>query len=623
MVHQHDCQGCAQCACHNPYWENFEKHGGNEHFLNHLQATLPRPRNLESLLPTTAAIYTGGCIRPMIGGQPDVVEAVGFAKGKVVAVGKLSAVKQRMIESGFSIYELVTLEHDQALLPGLIEPHVHIVPTAMTMSWLNLSPFNGQYLKTNYSIDSICDTLKSAKKPTNDGWLLGIGVDPALMPFDESDGTQQLSQLNIGILDDVVKDTAIFLISASLHTAYINSKALEYIKENSNISDADVEEIKKQGALQEMTQIGWGINAIPNLQKIEVIMHLENNIRSIFNTANQRGVTAMFEAGMKPAMVEMLETYRIYNPHNIRVGYARVFEDAKEVKDHLNTYEPLKESSLEKVFQAAVKLVADGSNQGLTGFQAEEYACKPKNNFGIFNFSYDDALHTNPTNPSFQETVNAVVEKGWPLLIHANGDQAVNYTINVYDKALENQSGIDKRHRIEHCSLLSDQDANRMIDLGLSPSFLIGHVGYWGYAFKEVIFKEKSEYLDRCKTMLDLGARITLHSDLSVTPLGPLRMMEQAVTRIMEKSLGDDALKQDHVLNPNEVITREQALRAITYDAAWQCHVDQWIGSLEPGKLADFVILAKDPITCESTQFRDIPVLQTWVAGKLRYHHNQ
>ncbi len=115
--------------------------------------------------------------------------------------------------------------------------------------------------------------------------------------------------------------------------------------------------------------------------------------------------------------------------------------------------------------------------------------------------------------------------------------------------------------------------------------------------------------------MLELGARITLHSDLSVTPLGPLRMMEQAVTRVMEKS------SDDELLNPDETITREQALRVITYDAAWQCHVDQWIGSLEPGKLADFVILAKDPITCKSTQIRDIPALQTWVAGKLRYQH--
>lgn len=127
-----------------------------------------------------------------------------------------------------------------------------------------------------------------------------------------------------------------------------------------------------------MTQMGWGIHAIPELQKLEVIMHLENNIRSIFTTANQRGVTTMFDAGMKSDMASMLETYRLYNPHNIRVGYASVFENAEQVHDDLNTYQPLQESSLDKVFQAAVKLVADGSNQGLTGFRQTNMHVNPQ-----------------------------------------------------------------------------------------------------------------------------------------------------------------------------------------------------------------------------------------------------
>ncbi|MBJ6954622.1 amidohydrolase, partial [Vibrio cholerae] len=100
-----------------------------------------------------------------------------------------------------------------------------------------------QYLKPHYPISTICETLKNSKKPINGGWLLGIGVDPALMPFDDSEGTPQLSQLNIDILDKAMKgtdkeETAIFLISASLHTAYINSKALDNIKNNNKISDA-------------------------------------------------------------------------------------------------------------------------------------------------------------------------------------------------------------------------------------------------------------------------------------------------------------------------------------------------------------------------------------------------
>ncbi|MFC3030985.1 amidohydrolase [Pseudoalteromonas fenneropenaei] len=617
MAHQHHCQGCAQCACHNPYWDVFKNNDGVEAFLRQLKATLPRAQNLEHLMPATTAIYTGGCIRPMINGQCDPVEALGIAKGKVVAVGALAAVKQAMIAQGCANYELVTLENGQTLLPGLIEPHVHIVPTAMTMSWLDLSPFHGQNLMSGYSIDYINKILSGSKKPVNNGWILGVGVDPALMPFVDSDGASQLCQIDIATLDAARPDTPVFLISASLHTAYINSKALALIKAANELSDDKVNEIIHQGALQEATQMGWGIKAIPEFQKLEVVTHLESNIREIFTTASQRGVTTMFEAGMQPSMVDMLKAYRTYNPHNVRVGYARVFESAEQVnndKNGLSAYTPLQEEDLSTVFQAAVKLVSDGSNQGLTGFQLDEYVCNPQDNFGILNFSYGDAPHTDPTKPDFQTTVSAVIDKGWPLLIHANGDQAVNYTINVYETALNGQSGLDKRHRIEHCSLLTDDNAKRMTKLGLSPSFLIGHVGYWGYAFDEVIFKEKAQLLDRCQTMLELGARITLHSDLSVTPLGPLRMMEQAVTRVMEQS------PTQAVLNEREVLTKEQALRAITYDAAWQCHIDQWVGSLEPGKLADFVILAKDPVAVESNLIRDIPVLQTWVAGKLRYH---
>jgi predicted amidohydrolase YtcJ len=155
-----------------------------------------------------------------------------------------------------------------------------------------------------------------------------------------------------------------------------------------------------------------------------------------------------------------------------------------------------------------------------------------------------------------------------------------------------------------------------MLQMGVSPSFLIGHVGYWGHAFKEVIFgEEKAQKLDLCGSTLAVGMRITLHSDNEVSPLGPLRMMEQSITRIMEKHK-----ETREVLNQAECLTPEQALIAVTYDAAWQCYADQWVGSLDEGYFADFVILGQDPLsmTTESSQYmkmRNIPVLETWLGG--------
>ena len=115
-----------------------------------------------------------------------------------------------------------------------------------------------------------------------------------------------------------------------------------------------------------------------------------------------------------------------------------------------------------------------------------------------------------------------------------------------------------------------------MSDMGISPSFLIGHVGYCGNVFRNAISEKKAEeQFDLCKSALDKDIRITFNSDDGVTPI----RMEHSITSIIE---GDPDCK---VLNTNEKITPEQALRAVTYDAAWQCHADQWVGSLEKGNL--------------------------------------
>lgn len=184
-----------------------------------------------------------------------------------------------------------------------------------------------------------------------------------------------------------------------------------------------------------------------------------------------------------------------------------------------------------------------------------------------------------------------IKEKEWPVLLHANRDAAVTKALAAYEAVLGGESGLPKRHRIEHCSLLNKENIQKMSDLGVSPSFLIGHVAYWGYVFKTGIFEEKVEILVPCQSALSKGMRISLHSDFWVTPPGPLRIIEQAVTRIMERD------PEGKVLNEDEKLTPAQALRAVTYDAAWQCQVDQWVGSLEVGKKADYVILGEDPIT--------------------------
>ncbi|HBX09353.1 MAG TPA: amidohydrolase, partial [Candidatus Microthrix parvicella] len=200
-------------------------------------------------------------------------------------------------------------------------------------------------------------------------------------------------------------------------------------------------------------------------------------------------------------------------------------------------------------------------------------------------------------------------EQGWQLVIHANGDRAIDDALDAFE-ALPADLRADRRHRIEHCSFLHDDQIARIAAMGLSPSFLIGHVHYWGQAFRdEIVGPEKAELLDRTASCSAAGIRWTLHSDEMVTPIGPLRYIENAVTRNMWR-------EPDGVLAPQERVDVATAIRAMTADAAWQCHSDGEIGTLEVGKLADFVVLTDDPRAVAPDRIRHIEVLETWLGGE-------
>jgi len=132
-----------------------------------------------------------------------------------------------------------------------------------------------------------------------------------------------------------------------------------------------------------------------------------------------------------------------------------------------------------------------------------------------------------------------------------------------------------------------------MAKMGISLSFLIGHVYYWGQAMRDKVFSHaKASLLDRT------GKRN-----------GLLRCIENAVTRKMWK-------EPETILAPEECISVDAALRAVSRDAAWQCHSDHEVGTLEPGKFADLVVLESDPREADPNSIGDIRILETWMGGR-------
>ncbi|WP_316839062.1 amidohydrolase [Pedobacter gandavensis] len=605
---------CTHCACSNPILKILKEDIFRQENFNALPTTKKeahgQPLNL---------MVSGGTIRPMINGSVATVPAIGMANGQVVITGTEDVVKTFM-DNNYPGYTGRILDPGQTLLPGLIEPHVHIVPTALLMGWMDLSPFTAQVLNPKYSIDSVTEIVQN-KKVIKGNWLLGYGLDPALMPFASK---SELVTINLEVLNKISALVPLMVLSASMHTLYLNTPALTlvYNKNKAKLNELGYGSLedylsKTDGQLQEEAGMGPALNTLPKVQIYAMVLESFQHFEQLFKEANQRGVTFLYDAGMSKNLKLLLDAYLLLHPRVVRIGAAQMCGSTQEALD-LTTYTA--PEVYKDIYYGNIKVVSDGSNQGLTGYQSEPYLCNPVDNVGIFNFQ-DPPIPPRQEIPGppqvYQDLLHTIIAtKGWPLMVHANGNLAVQFAIEVF-QSLPKDKVIGKRHRIEHCSLTTDDQLNTMKDLEISPSFLIGHVGYWGHAFQQVIFgKEKTDLLDRCNSALKQGMRITLHSDNQVSPLGPLRMMEQSITRKME------ADRPEHkVLNADERITAEQALVAATYDAAWQCYADKWVGSLETGKFADFVILDQDPITLKDPymKMRNINVLETWVDGHKVY----
>ena len=381
-------------------------------------------------------MISGGIIRPMTGGSTNTVEAIGIANGSVVVTGTLNTVTTYM-DQYYPGYKTKQLTGTQTLLPGLIEPHVHIVPTAIMTGWIDVSPFNGQDLLPTYDLTSVGSTINS-NLPKIPGYIiLGRGLDPSLMPFVQVGGLNELQTIDNTVLDGINSDKSMMLLSASMHTLYLNTKALNYVYENSSVvqglyASADDYIKATQGQLEEEVEMSPALTVV-KAQITAMSTKVDAYLTALFQLANSRGVTFMYDAAMSTDFENLLTKYLTSNPALVRIGGALLCSDQDDA-NNLSIYTPA--TNYQPVYYGHVKLVSDGSNQGLTGYQSTAYLCDPPDNTGIFNFP-QAGIPPSTVPPDYETLINTVVvNKGWPLMIHANGDLAVTFAIEAYKNAL-------------------------------------------------------------------------------------------------------------------------------------------------------------------------------------------
>ena len=509
-----------------------------------------------------------------------VVEAIAVREGKIIARGSR---KDVMKHSG-RLTQVIDFG-DRVVLPGFVEPHMHSNFSGLR-PWLDVGPF------TTANMEEALVKIQKHAATTSQTWVQAKMLDPSIMP-----GTA----ITRADLDRVSPNVPVFVLESNGHVAYVNSLALKLAGVTKDTPDPAQARFMRgadgelTGRLEEPNAFQPFITTMPSPSPEDMVKLL----RADMDDASAKGCTTLHDAGIGTLFAEadlaLLDAVMAGNPGVRYSGFL--------VSTHFKKWQEMKlrPGVRSKRFTLnGIKAWADGSNQGLTGFQRKPYL--GSTNRGALNY----------TPQEIEAVIRQAHEANWQIGVHANGDAAIDTVLDAFERVAGAGGARKLRHRIEHCSILDRGQIARMHKLGVSPSFLIGHVHYWGRAFRDrLLGEDRANRLDPCRSALAGGLRISLHSDYNVTPIDPLRCIENAVVRDMNEGGG--------VLNANECITPMQGIRAMTIDAAWQCHLDHQCGSLEVGKVADLVVLERDPNKVPAKEISKIAIHSTWLDGERRF----
>jgi len=546
-------------------------------------AVLSLPSYMQSSFASSSQpadfIFKGGSILTMNGGNQQA-EALAVLGGRLVAVGNLDEVN---VFKGKNT-QIVDLD-GRTLMPGLIEPHFHTAPV-MFDDWVDISPI------TVDTFDAVMKKLKDAAKNLKEGdWLLASGFDSSV--------TKGGRIFTLEDMNSIAPNNPFFLIEGSGHVAYANTLAYQKAGITRDTPNPTAGRFMKgpdgelNGRIEEVNAFGKVIAAIPP------VTDTPQRLQRLFKRCSSVGVTSGqdMSVGVFNAMDELTELEKaVKDSAQMRLRGFLVSTEYDVWKAN-----GIKPGDGDDVFRLiGMKAWSDGSTQAYSAYQRENYIGK------------DSRGHLNYTKEQLKKVLSRCHNDGWQCAVHSNGDAAIDMTLEAYEEVLKENPRADHRHRIDHCSVGHPEHFSKMNELGVSPTFLIGHVRWWGKAFKDrILGPDRVRYYDACKTAVENNLRYTIHSDWNVTPINPLRCAQDAVTRVMHEGGG--------VFVPEERVPVEAALRAITIDAAWQLRMDDIVGSLERGKYADMVILEDNPTTIDPMKLEKIKVSETWLEGKKVY----
>lgn len=521
--------------------------------------------------------------------QPSA-EAVAVSNGVIIGVGSKAEL------DGLVGPNTQTVSPDGFVIPGLIEPHMHIWTSLLNLTWTDVSH------EVCATFDDVVATLKATAAQTPAGqFVFGKLFDPSLYPGEPN--------LTADILDTACPNNPVLVMNASMHYLYANTAAFAAAGVSYDTPDpvggtfgrADG---KLTGVIGEAPAMMLMMGAMPKPDPAQ----LGAGIRQILNACASQGVTSLREGatGSLAGVSELAMLHQLNGagrlPTRVSTLQFALMPGKESPADVAAAWKAagITPGSGDDMIRAdGWKVVADGSNQGRSGYFMQPYL--GENNGG----------HGNWTPETLRSAIRAGMDDGWQVSMHTNGDAAVEMALEAMEEILPGNANAHLRHAFIHYSITTDDQLARTAKLGIAASFLMNHVLYWGAAFRDnILGAERAGRLDRVASAIKAGINTSFHSDYNVSKVHPLL---SAQTGVLRKLQADGT-----ILNPAECATPAQALAAITTNAAWQLNADDR-GSIEVGKRADFAVVDADPWNSDVAGWDKIATHATYIDGTVAW----
>jgi predicted amidohydrolase YtcJ len=467
-----------------------------------------------------------------------------------------------------------------SLLPGLTDAHAHVYGLGFLARSLDLAGVTS----LRAALGKIAEY---AEMWPSSGWIQGRGWNQVLWPVKEFPSAADI--------DAVVSDRPVWLRRIDGHAGWANSAALEIAGIDADTPDPIGGKIIRDSAGK---TTGVLVDKAMDLMTAHLPTPDKNDVRQAYSLANARlvslGITGVHDVGISVSEAEVYMSMADDGELDLRI-YA-MLSGAGENLDALN--KPVRGYGEDHLDIAAVKLYADGALGSRGAALIDPYADDVENR-GLPFYTVDEMT-------AFTRKAN---ELGFQVGIHAIGDRGNRIALDAFDRAQDGAKSA-LRNRVEHAQIIALDDIPRFAQLGVIASMQPTHATSDMNMAEDRIGPERIQGGYAWRRLLDSGAVLASGSDFPVELANPWHGLYAAVTRQSRGGLPEGGWYADQAL------TRAEALHSFTLAAAYAAHQEDRLGSLEPGKWADFIIVDRDYFQVPASEIDDIQVLETWIGGE-------